>query len=128
MSFYELNTKLWDKYYKFTGGYNFLDNIKQGGKLLLDSINNDLFQSSQQDKTYNDKNKIININESSIDINQINNINNINNENIKINNTIHNDNKNNTNNKYNNKDIIKINNDENENIKNFYDINQIYET
>ena len=114
MSFYELNTKLWDKYYKFTGGYNFLDNLKQGGKLLLDTINNDLFQSSEQEKNNNDKNKITNINESYNDINQINNKNN---ENIKNKNII-NENKNN---------IININNDENENKKIFYDINQIYE-
>ena len=119
MSFYELNTKLWDKYYKFTGGYNFLDNLKQGGKLLLDTINNDLFQSTEQEKNNNDNNKIININESNIDINKINNINN---ENIKINNqNIYNENKNIN---YNNYD----NDEENENKKTFYDINQIYES
>ena len=116
MSFYELNTKLWDKYYKFTGGYNFLDNLKQGGKLLLDTINNDLFQSSEQEKN-NDKNKITNINESYNDNNQINNKNN---ENINNKNII-NENKNI------NYDNININNDENENKKIFYDINQIYE-
>ena len=117
MSFYELNTKLWDKYYKFTGGYNFLDNLKQGGKLLLDTINKDLFQSSEQEKNNNDKNKITNINESYNDNNQINNKNN---ENINNKNII-NENKNI------NYDNININNDENENKKIFYDINQIYE-